>query len=53
MVFKSELATLYGKNEKVNHRCHKKALPVHNKLFEVQNNDTEATYVSFISCHGY
>ena len=44
VVFKSELATLYGKNEKINHCCHKKSLAVHKKLFEVQHNGAEALY---------
>lgn len=49
VVFKSELATLYGKNEKVNHRCHKKALAVHQKLFEILERECEALYQLLIT----
>ena len=49
IVFKSELAALYGKNEKINHCCHKKALSVHKKLFEVQDNDMDALYELLIA----
>ena len=43
VVFKSE-ATLYGKNVKVNHRLHTKAMPVHKKLFDVKDDDVSILY---------
>ena len=49
VVFKSEIATLYSQNEKVNHRCHKKALPIHRKLFEIQGDDDDALYQLLVS----
>lgn len=43
-VFTSELATLYGKNKKVNHRLHTKVMPVHKKVFDVKDDDLSILY---------
>ena len=44
VVFKSELTTLYGEDVKVNHRLHTKAIPVHERLFDIKDCDTSVLY---------
>ncbi len=43
-VFRSESDTLYGSNKKLNHRLHEKSLAVHERLFQINEDEASLLY---------